>query len=317
MSETGVKGTPISPRCCASYLDAVYMATPTELHPEHVAPVFAAKSTCWPKSRWRSASSRRGDARRPSVPAWRCKSVIRIAMTCRSRRMREIVTSGALGRVRMIHTWNFTDWIYRPRRPDEFDISQGGGVTFRQGSHQFDIMRLIGGGLVKSVQAITFDWDEAVARSAHIRCSCGSSTVWPRLRSTTATATFHQRIDRRRRRSGDSLSRWTSARRCGARPERGRNWRPSASAPAAQSLRTHRISRIRIYAGECERGDIRQSPDGLLVYSEKGREAIALPNDKSPRDLVLAQIRRRHRRQGASPTPAVGASPISKSARRR
>ena len=40
----------------------------------------------------------------------------------------------------------------------------------------------------------------------------------------------------------------------------------------------------------CERGDIRQSPDGLLVYSEKGREAIALPNDQSPRDRVLAEF---------------------------
>ena len=53
----------------------------------------------------------------------------------------------------MIHTWNFTDWIYRPRRPDELDISLGGGVTFRQGSHQFDIIRLLGGGMVKSVHA--------------------------------------------------------------------------------------------------------------------------------------------------------------------
>jgi phthalate 4,5-cis-dihydrodiol dehydrogenase len=40
----------------------------------------------------------------------------------------------------------------------------------------------------------------------------------------------------------------------------------------------------------CERGDIRQSPDGLFVYSEKGREEIALPNDRSPRDLVLDEF---------------------------
>ena len=40
----------------------------------------------------------------------------------------------------------------------------------------------------------------------------------------------------------------------------------------------------------CERGDIRQSPDGLLVYSERGREEIALPADKSPRDLVIAEF---------------------------
>ena len=40
----------------------------------------------------------------------------------------------------------------------------------------------------------------------------------------------------------------------------------------------------------CERGDIRQSPDGLFVYSERGREEIALSNDRSPRDLVLDEF---------------------------
>jgi phthalate 4,5-cis-dihydrodiol dehydrogenase len=40
----------------------------------------------------------------------------------------------------------------------------------------------------------------------------------------------------------------------------------------------------------CERGDIRQSPGGLYVYSERGREEIAVPNDKSPRDLVLDEF---------------------------
>ena len=40
----------------------------------------------------------------------------------------------------------------------------------------------------------------------------------------------------------------------------------------------------------CERGDIRQSPDGLFVYSDKGREEIKLANDRSPRDLVLDEF---------------------------
>ena len=35
---------------------------------------------------------------------------------------------------------------------------------------------------------------------------------------------------------------------------------------------------------------LRQSPDGLLVYSGKGREEITLPKDKSPRDLVIAEF---------------------------
>ena len=42
----------------------------------------------------------------------------------------------------------------------------------------------------------------------------------------------------------------------------------------------------------CERGDIRQSADGLLVYSDKGREEIALSKDTSPRDLVIAEFAR-------------------------
>ncbi|HEY4297524.1 MAG TPA: Gfo/Idh/MocA family oxidoreductase, partial [Paraburkholderia sp.] len=30
--------------------------------------------------------------------------------------MRELIDSGELGRVRMVNTWCFTDWLYRPRR---------------------------------------------------------------------------------------------------------------------------------------------------------------------------------------------------------
>jgi phthalate 4,5-cis-dihydrodiol dehydrogenase len=40
----------------------------------------------------------------------------------------------------------------------------------------------------------------------------------------------------------------------------------------------------------CERGDIRQSPRGLYVYSANTREEIVLPTDLSPRDLVLNEF---------------------------
>jgi len=29
-------------------------------------------------------------------------------------------------------TWSATDWMLRPRRPDELDVSQGGGVVYRR-----------------------------------------------------------------------------------------------------------------------------------------------------------------------------------------
>ena len=40
----------------------------------------------------------------------------------------------------------------------------------------------------------------------------------------------------------------------------------------------------------CERGDIRQSPRGLYVYTANGREEIVLPTDRNPRDLVLDEL---------------------------
>ena len=54
---------------------------------------------------------------------------------------------------------NFTDFMYRPRRPDELDTARGGGVVFSQAAHQIDILRLLGGGQVTSVRAMTGAWD--------------------------------------------------------------------------------------------------------------------------------------------------------------
>jgi phthalate 4,5-cis-dihydrodiol dehydrogenase len=59
----------------------------------------------------------------------------------------------------MIHAMNFTDFLYRPRRPEELDTAQGGGVVFSQAAHQVDIVRLLGGGLVTAVHARTGRWD--------------------------------------------------------------------------------------------------------------------------------------------------------------
>ena len=75
------------------------------------------------------------------------------------RRTREIIDSGIYGPVRMIHAMNYTDFLYRPRRPEELDTAAGGGVIHSQAAHQIDIVRLLGGGKVKSVRAHTGNWD--------------------------------------------------------------------------------------------------------------------------------------------------------------
>jgi phthalate 4,5-cis-dihydrodiol dehydrogenase len=75
-------------------------------------------------------------------------------------KIREIVQSGELGQLRMLHYWYFSDWLYRPRTAEELNPGLGGGVTWRQGPHQFDIVRTIAGGMVRSVRAMTGMWDE-------------------------------------------------------------------------------------------------------------------------------------------------------------
>jgi len=75
------------------------------------------------------------------------------------RKMAELVWSGELGKLGMLHTWHYTDWMYRPRRPWELDVSIGGGVVYRQSPHQIDILRLVAGERVKSVRAMVLSLD--------------------------------------------------------------------------------------------------------------------------------------------------------------
>lgn len=74
---------------------------------------------------------------------------------------KHLIDQNVWGPVQMIHAFNYTDFLYRPRRPEELDTSQGGGVIFSQAAHQIDMIRLLGGGLVKTVQAKTGSWDPA------------------------------------------------------------------------------------------------------------------------------------------------------------
>src|SRR3954465_14629613 len=73
---------------------------------------------------------------------------------------RKLIASGQYGRLRMISVMMFTDFLYRPRRPEELDTFKGGGAVYNQAAHHVDIIRLLGGE-VKSVRAGTGSWDPA------------------------------------------------------------------------------------------------------------------------------------------------------------
>jgi len=72
---------------------------------------------------------------------------------------RRIIESGEFGQVRMMHALNYTDFLFRPRRPEELDTAKGGGIIYNQLPHQVDNIRFLGGGRVASVRAVTGAWD--------------------------------------------------------------------------------------------------------------------------------------------------------------
>src|ERR1700738_2155734 len=61
----------------------------------------------------------------------------------------------------MITALNYTDYLYRPRRPEELDTAQGGGAVFNQAAHQVDMVRLVGGGRGASGRGATGTWGAA------------------------------------------------------------------------------------------------------------------------------------------------------------
>jgi phthalate 4,5-cis-dihydrodiol dehydrogenase len=70
-----------------------------------------------------------------------------------------MIHQGIFGQVHMIQMLNYTDFLYRPRRVEELDSSQGGGVVYSQAAHHLDIARLLGGSYVKTITAQTGNWD--------------------------------------------------------------------------------------------------------------------------------------------------------------
>src|ERR687886_783626 len=80
------------------------------------------------------------------------------AFTLPIRAMRRVIESGKYGQLRALNIWAYSDWMLRPRTADELDVNQGGGIPYRQGPHQIDTVRLLGGGMLRSVRAQVGQW---------------------------------------------------------------------------------------------------------------------------------------------------------------
>jgi phthalate 4,5-cis-dihydrodiol dehydrogenase len=214
-------------------------------------------------------------------------------------RVRELVESRRYGEVRMVTALNYTDFLYRPRRPEELDSARGGGVVFSQGAHQIDVVRLIAGGEVTRVSAATGAWDPARptegAYSALLRFGKGA------FAHATYSGYAHYDSDEltdgigelgqpkspadygaaRRRLAASSLD---EAALKAARNYGGSAWQaPSAARPTAWQ-------HFGFLVVSCDRADLRPTPTGVTVYGDAERRFEPIPPPPHPRIEVIDEL---------------------------
>jgi len=214
---------------------------------------------------------------------------------------RAMIESDAFGAVRMITAVNFTDYLYRPRRPEELSTEQGGGAVFSQAAHHVDIVRLLGGGLVRSVRAGTGAWDPRRptegAYSAFVTFDDGA------FASMTYSGYGHfdsdeflgwvgemgQRRDEAEYGAGRRLLRSVSslAEEAALKNKRAYGLGVSAaSTPGGAAGHNH----FGLVIVSCENADLRPLPHGIMVYGDDDRVFEPLAPPLVPRAEVVDEL---------------------------
>jgi phthalate 4,5-cis-dihydrodiol dehydrogenase len=282
-------------------VEAVYIATPHQFHAEHA--VIAAergKHVILEKPMALTLA----DCDRIIAAVERAKVHLIVGHThafdSGVRAMRGLIASGELGALGMLSSWNYTNYLYRPRRPEELDTAKGGGILFNQVPHQVDTVRLLGGGLVKSVRAQVGILDPARPTEAN----CAAFLEFADGVPATLVYSGYDFFDT------DELHFWVSERGSVKQPAYGASRRAlragQAKGEPEAGLRTQLAGygskdggdpphqpHFGVTVATCARGDLRASADGVYVYGEEGKREVTLPGGGrySGRHNVLDDMR--------------------------
>ena len=284
--------------CANRSVEAVYVASPHQFHADHVClaaahgkhvlvekPMALSLDEC---NRMIDACQRAavhlivGHSHSFNAPIQHCRALI---------------DSGVYGTVRMITAMNYTDFLYRPRRPEELNTAAGGGVIHSQAAHQIDIIRLLGGGLVNSVRAHTGTWDASRptegAYSALLGFEGGA------FASATYSGNGHFDSDElmgniselgqlknpndygaaRSRLTHDDEAALKAARNYG-----GSLYRPSLAVPDAVHQHFGQL------IVSCDKADLRPDAHGVAIYADHEKQFKALPAPAIPRAEVIDEL---------------------------
>jgi phthalate 4,5-cis-dihydrodiol dehydrogenase len=143
--------------CASSAVDVIYIATPPELHREQVE-MAASYGKHIVVEKPMALTLEDCDAMVAAADRYGVKLLAghTHSFDAPIRKMREIITSGEIGNLAMINTWNFNE--FNPRPWPTAELKTTFGPILNQAPHQIDIVRQLAGGMVKSVRAQTI-WD--------------------------------------------------------------------------------------------------------------------------------------------------------------
>lgn len=283
----GVEGfTDLKEMCRHGSVDAVWVATPNDFHAEHtiIAADHGKHVICEkPMAISIAEANRMVEAvDRNGVVYVQGHSRIHRAYT---RKMGEVIESGRLGRVIQVTALMYNDWIQRLWETHSVDPKRGGGVVFRQGPHQMDVIRYLAGGMGRSIRATTGKWQPHYEVQADYWAYMDFENGASALIGFNGYGYFDiceltWRIGEGGRIKSDEEM--LGPKRIGTGPISAEEFYrlPQYSLEAFGESEQSRSERKQDFFGlfivSCERGAIRQSPDGLYVYTEKGREEVRM-----------------------------------------
>lgn len=218
-------------------------------------------------------------------------------------RTRELIAAGTFGALRMITAVQFTDFLYRPRRPEELAPDAGGGVVLNQAPHHVDIARLLGGGMVKSVRALTGAWD----RDRPVEGAYSALLTFENGAFATLTYSGYAHFD------SDELAGWIAesgypkdpdaygaARRLLADKKtpdeelafkNARNYGGAQSPEPADSENASRSHQhFGLVIASCDRADLRPGPKGVAIYADHARSFEPVPVPPIARSEVIEEL---------------------------
>ena len=294
--------TSIEELCASPNVDAVYIATPNSLHAEHAITAAKQKKHIIVEKPM-AMTLAECDAMNEAADKYGVKLLCGHTHSFDPpiRKIREIVKSGELGKLCMINTWNYNEFMYRPRMKHELAMTRG--VVLNQGPHHVDIVRLIGGGMVRSVRAMTGIWDPAREWEGSYTCYLEFEEGTPATLIYSGYGFFDTA----------ELFNWVG--------EGGQHRAPETNLSVRSKLREVRSAEqeeqlkegmrfggtregefSHVWSGErkqpffghtvvsCQKGDIRQTPDGLKIYGETEQREIKLPAGSRGREAEVEEL---------------------------